>query len=370
MKKKIACIVLAIIIVMGLAACSAQTPIESTTVSASDATTVQPTESASTETSNTVATFEKMELSLSTPQSETSMLGEGLKMFADQISKATNGQVTVKIYYSGSLFAQDQETDQIIAGNLDLHGTNGVGTLSDYFPVMKGTLDMIDSAYMFNSFEHMQKFFNSDVWAAVVEKTAEKTGIRILGIVYNGARSMNLNIDRKVTSRADLSDIKLRMSNSESALLLGQALGGNTIPVNFSDLYMALQTGTVDAQENGVLTIKTNSFYEVTKSVTLIHHQFGHIYIGIGEKKWQSLSPELQQVLANAWKAVEEAYNEKYLSQEEEAVEFLKEKGLSVYELTDEELASYRQEVLDWYYAQIDRSSWDMDLYNDIQDLG
>ena len=362
MLKKLVCVVIMMCMVFGLVACSS-TPTESES-SVEESAEESAQESAGIEASEET-TFDSMEITLSTTVPETQYRGIALQMFADYISEATDGQVNVTIYYNSSAFVQDAEVSSMLAGDLDMNCSSGVSYLSNDMP----TLDMYDSLYLFKSYDQMHTFYESDEWAEVADQCADETGIRILELLYNGSRSINLTIDRKVTCRADLEDIKLRVSTAEVSILIGEALGANPVPMNFSEVYLALQTGAADGQENGIVGITQNSLHEVTKSVTLSNHAYSCVFLGISEEKWQSFSPELQKIFIDAAKYAQEYHDEEYFVLEEESYDILEDAGISVYELTDEEFAAYRQEVLDFYLANVDTSDWDMDVYNFIQDM-
>jgi len=133
---------------------------------------------------------------------------------------------------------------------------------------------------------------------------------------------------------------------------------------------MAMQTGTVDGQDNGFSTTIAYSFHEVTKSLTVTGHMIGAGFITISEELWQSMSPELQAIFTEAVELACNKITETVLAQEASDVAFLEENGVSVYYLEDDELAAYRQEVTDYYFSQ---ASWvdglDMELYDLIANM-
>ena len=182
---------------------------------------------------------------------------------------------------------------------------------------------------------------------------------------------MNITTDKKVTSRADLNGIKLRVPNSELKLYLAESLGANGIPLAWSEVYLALQTGTLDGQDNAVSTIKTNSMQEVTESATITGHILSTLQIFMNGAKYQSMSPELQQIIDEGVAAGCNYVTETSIEQEADDIAFLEEQGLVVYQLTDEELSSYSQEVLDYYLTtnQDIIADIDMDLYNSISEF-
>jgi tripartite ATP-independent transporter DctP family solute receptor len=367
--KKLVCVALALFMVFGLVACSSSGETVTETASAQ----ASATESASAEVSTSVEPSasaessgyqgEELTLTCSTADPDKTIVGRGMQKFADLVSEATDGKVKIEVYFNSSLFTMEEQVAATMEGNCDIVAS-GITNLSDYMP----ELGMYGAPYLFSSSDKMLEFFNSEEAKPLMEKVVETMNIRPLATDSFGARTLNLNVDRKVTCRDDLKDIKLRMPNNEAWLFLGEALGANPVGIAYADLYMALQTGTCDAQDNPVTTIKDQAYYEVTKSVTLSNHMFSSGWLLINEDKWKSLSPELQQILSDAaQEGFGEFIQEQTLAEAEDAITFLEEKGMVVYELTDEEMASYRQEVLDYFAANGDTSTWDMDLYNVIQ---
>lgn len=348
MLKKIISVLLVLSLVAGFAACGGEPA-------------PQPQEDqAATETE-----FPEMELILLVGGSEKSTDGLGCIKFKELVEEATGGKVTVNTYFNWSLFVQNEEIPAMQAGNLDMNITN-FSLLSEYMP----KLQMFAAPYTFRSIEHKEAFFESDLWKELSDEIAEQTGLRILGEWYSGARCIDLRIDRKVTSRADLADIKLRVTNNAASIAMGKALGANPIGMASSDVYMALQTGTVDGEENPIPLKIAFSFHEVFSSVTQTNHALFSGLFAISENKWQSLSPELQQVILEAAENVSTWVSDTRMKEETDGVDFLKEQGKKVYELTNEEMASYQKEVVDFFFADpANTEGWDMNLYKAVQDI-
>ena len=148
-------------------------------------------------------------------------------------------------------------------------------------------------------------------------------------------------------------------------------MGGNPIGLAMSEVYLSLQTGAIDGQDNAVSTIISNSWQEVTESVTITGHMLAFGDILINESLWQSMTPELQQIISDGVEQAADYITETSMTQMEDDIAFLEQSGVSVYKLTDEELAAYREEVQEYYFANggslLDKV--DMDLYQKILDL-
>ncbi len=310
--------------------------------------------------------FEPMTLTFSMTEAEGGTVAQGMDIMKAYISEATGGAVTVDTYYASSLMAQDMEIESIMKGTLSMNAC-----WFDWLAPYMEKLNVLNVPYLFSDWNHMQSYFESEQAAALCDEIAKTTGVHVFTpVYYKGARCVNLTKDIKVTSRADLNGVKIRMPGSEAWQNMGTALGANPVPLGVSELYLALQTGSVDGQDNGFATTRSFSFHEVTKSVTVTNHMIGAGFVTINESIWQSMSPELQKIVAEGVAKGCSYITETTIAQEADDVAFFEEAGVKVYYLEDEELAAYRKEVTDYYFAQ---ENWvkdlDMNFYNSVANM-
>ena len=134
----------------------------------------------------------------------------------------------------------------------------------------------------------MKKTFKSDVGREFVKMAKDQLDIQIITPVYFGSRSLNLKPDRQVKTPDDLKGIKLRMPPGEFWQFLGESLGANPTPVAYAELYTALQTGTVDGQDNPVVASKLMKFDEVTTQFILTRHVIAYDVMAIRSKIWDA----------------------------------------------------------------------------------
>ncbi|MDR1901271.1 MAG: TRAP transporter substrate-binding protein DctP [Treponema sp.] len=153
-------------------------------------------------------------------------------------------------------------------------------------------ISMFAAGYMFQTYEHMTKVMNGPIGQEVFDRVVKEQGVRPLGSEYLGTRQINMVEDKPIRTPADLRGVNIRMPNSDAWIFLGKALGANPTPISFTELYMALQTKTVDGQDNPLPTNKNAKFYEVTKSVSITNHIIDSVWPTINEAKWQSLTQQ------------------------------------------------------------------------------
>lgn len=281
-------------------------------------------------------------------------------VFEDILEKITDGKIEVEIYHSGSLYPQDTQFDAMRRGNLEM-GFTGSGTMSEYIPY----LTMFTAGYFFKDYEHMTQTLNGAIGEKVFNDVAQKSGVRPLVAFYLGSRQLNLIGDKKIETPEDMKGVKLRMPTSPAWLFLGRALGANPTPLAFSELYMALNSGTVDGQDNPLPTIQNAKFYEVTDQIILTNHIIDSVWPSINEELWQKMGPELQRKVKIAIEEAREYCDETNLKRESELVEFFKSKGLKVY---SPDINAFKEHVQQVYLQDEElTSSWDMGLYAEVQ---
>jgi TRAP-type C4-dicarboxylate transport system substrate-binding protein len=211
----------------------------------------------------------------------------------------------------------------------------------------------------------MTQVLNGPIGQAAFERVAKEQGLRPLGAEYLGTRQLNLVEDKAIRTPADLRGVNLRMPNSDAWLFLGRALGANPTPISFSELYMALQTRTVDGQDNPLPSTKNAKFYEVTKSITITNHVVDSVWPAINEAKWQSFTQQQKDWIMEGVRAGIKYCDETNLKAEAELVQFFKDSGLKVY---DADLGAFSSYVLDQYLKSDFAKTWDLDLFKRIQD--
>jgi TRAP-type transport system periplasmic protein len=282
----------------------------------------------------------------------------------EEIAEAkSNGSIEVDTFHSGSLFKQDQELAAVKSGQADI-----VYMSAPWLSEQSPWISMFSAGYMFKNYDHMTKTLNGEIGKEVFEKVAKEQGIRPLSAFYLGTRQVNLVKDKEIKVPADLNGVNLRMPNSDSWLFLGKAIGANPTPIAFSELYMALQTGTVDGQDNPLPTVKSAKFYEVTKSISITNHLVDSVWPTMNEAKWQSLSENQKKVVTEAMEEARVLCDKTNNDREAELIEFFKGEGLKVY---NADIDAFSKEVLDKYLADKKlTASWDMDLFNKVQALG
>lgn len=262
----------------------------------------------------------KLRLSVAFP--ETDLRAEAYKGFA----AAMKDDFDLEPYWSNTLFKQGTELVALQRDNLEVCNL-APADISKQIPAWS----LLTSAYLFRDYDHLKKTFASDVGKDFIKMAREQVGIEVIRPVYFGARQVNLKPTKKINTPADLAGTKLRMPPGEFWQFLGESIGANPTPVAFAELYTALQTGTVDGQDNPLVTARNMKFHEVTSQFVLTSHVIGYDVLSVSKKAWDALGAGTQTKFRAEADKIFDANAAKYDAQEKDAIEFFKKEGKQVY---------------------------------------
>ncbi|MGC1693835.1 MAG: TRAP transporter substrate-binding protein DctP, partial [Pseudolabrys sp.] len=209
----------------------------------------------------------KQKLRFSSAFTETDLRAEAYKAFA----AAIKDEFDFEPYWGNTLFKQGAELVALQRDNLDMCNL-APADISKQIPAWS----LLTSAYLFRDYDHLKKTFKSDVGKQFIKMAKDQLGIQVITPVYFGSRNVNLRSDKVIKTPADLAGTKLRMPPGEFWQFLGESLGANPTPVAYAELYTALQTGTVDGQDNPLVASKLMKFDEVTSQFILTRHVIGY----------------------------------------------------------------------------------------------
>jgi TRAP-type transport system periplasmic protein len=288
---------------------------------------------------------------------------EAMTVFKEEVERLSDGQIEVETYHSGQLFSQEGEQTAVRRGTVDIVYTSPPW-LSEFIPYMS----MFAAAYTFNGYDHMRMVYDGDIGQMLFQDVVDELGIRPLSAFYLGTRQLNLvESVGPVRTPQDMEGVKMRVPGSPSWIAMGKALGGDPTPMAFTEVYLGLRTGAIEAQDNPLPTDKNAGFYEVTKYIVLTDHVVDTVWPTINEAKWQSLTAQQQDWVLQALESAKEFVDETNLANEAELVEFFRSEGLEVIE--DPDKAAFMEFARDSYLNDSPEisSAWDLDLYDRIQ---
>ncbi|MFM2118683.1 MAG: hypothetical protein RL722_151 [Pseudomonadota bacterium] len=269
---------------------------------------------------------------------EQSNQGRAVKLFAEQVEKASGGKMKVRAIGAAALGPDTQMQQALIGGAQEMM----VGSTATLVGITK-EMAIWDTPFLFNNAKEADAVLDGPVGQKVMAKLEEKG---LVGLVYweNGFRNLT-NTKRPVQKLEDLDGIKLRVMQNNVYLDSFKLLGANAIPLPFSELFSALETKTVDGQENPYNTILSSKFYEVQKYLSITNHVYSPWIITVSKKWWDGLSKDEQKVLRDAAIASRDFERKDTREEAAKALADLKAKGMQVNELPAAEVARMRDKL-------------------------
>lgn len=301
-------------------------------------------------------------LRMSTPASETDQRSVAL---AEVFAPAVAEFATYEPHYNASLIAQNSELEAIASGDLEM-SIASAQELAQYFP----EFSIFATGYVHQSAAHQVAVFNDELMDPFKQTVEDELGVKLLAVMYLGKRHVNLRQCKDevdVQTPADLAGINLRMPGTDAWQFLGKALGANPTPMAFTEVYTALQTGSVDGQDNPLPTVVDAKFYEVTCQIALTSHLVDLNYVAFSKAVWDGLTEDQQATVKKAAEDAAESGRQAQLKKEAELGAFLEENGLTLYE---PDLAAFRSHVQEQYKGSEFAASWPEGVLDKINALG
>ncbi|WP_029062878.1 TRAP transporter substrate-binding protein [Labrenzia sp. DG1229] len=269
--------------------------------------------------------------------------------FEEQVEVGSNGEIDVQIFPSSQMGPDREMIESVQAGVLEM-----AVSPSSFFAGWDQAFAVIELPYMYASKDIALDVLNGDAGDQMLARLSEQ-GLVGLGWLENGLRHVTNNV-RPIESPGDLEGVKLRTMKVPAHVATFKALGANPTPMNFGEVYSALQQGVIDGQENPVALIDSQRFYEVQKHVSLTGHVFTVYIPVISEAFFSGLSAEHQQLLRDAMASAESYQQDLVNSEEAGQLQKIREAGVNVVDLTAKQRqvfsdqtesvrAAYRDEV-------------------------
>jgi len=296
------------------------------------------------------------ELRMNVTPAETSIWHVGAKEFKRIVEEKTEGRYKISIFGNEQLSGGDlvKGVEMIFTGvtDLDIHSPiNMTGfepkltilTMPWLFP--KG-LESVD-----------ELFFNGPGYEAVTA-LIEKKNVKVLGYGENGFRQLTNNV-RPVKSVADMKQLKIRTPPIAMYLDLFKLFGADPTVMSFSEVFTALQQGTIDGQENPLDTIKAGKIQEVQKYLTLWNYSYDPIVLSCSNKVWKSLSDEDKKIFLEAGKAAMAKQVEETRKADADTLKMFGD-FMEITELTPEQVAEFQKTAAPIYESYKDKIGVDL----------
>jgi tripartite ATP-independent transporter DctP family solute receptor len=245
---------------------------------------------------------------------------------AQEIAKRTNNRYKIDVYPASQLGKEADINQGLKLGTVDMIISGSSFAARDYKPI-----GVTYFPYIFRDPAHLLAYTKSDVFKRLTKGYEDKTGNIITAVSYYGTRHTTSN--KPITKCADMAGLKMRVPDVPAYLAMPRACGANTTPIAFAEVYLALQNGTVDAQENPLTTIEAKKFYEVQKNIVLSGHIVDHLNTVVSKSRWASLSEEDRKIFREVMLEAAARTTKIIADKENALVEDFKKRGLNVVEV-------------------------------------
>ena len=270
---------------------------------------------------------------------EHSSVGEAANMFAKLAAERSSGRIKIAVYPAGQLGGDEAIGRELMRGTLDMalvipNSMVGIDPMFDFhiLPFIASSYADVDRIYYGGPDNVLRK---------TLRETIERHRMQILGFFENDFRAIS-NSKKPVKTVDDLKGLKLRVVPSQSLRKFFEQAGSQVVIMPFPELFTALQQGTVDGQENGVILMHQARFYEAQKHLSLINHSYVMSTITASQRSLQRLSAQDQELMKSIGKEVGEWQVKRNRANAQVALAELKKAGIEIHEPTPQEMAGFR----------------------------
>jgi tripartite ATP-independent transporter DctP family solute receptor len=242
---------------------------------------------------------------------------------AEEIKKRTNGKFDIQVFPASSLGKETDINQGLTLGTVDMI-ISGPSFAARSFP----RLGIAYYPFIFRDAAHQAAYAKSDVFKEMTEGYRQKTGIQMTAYTYYGARHTTSN--RAFNDCAGMKNLKIRVPDVPVYMATPKSCGANPTPIAFAEVYLALQNGTVEAQENPLTTIEAKKFYEVQKHIMLTGHIVDGLVTQIAPHVWTKLSDAEKKIFTDVTLEAAAKATAQIVKRESELIEEFKKKGINI----------------------------------------
>ncbi|WP_231378654.1 MULTISPECIES: TRAP transporter substrate-binding protein [Virgibacillus] len=284
--------------------------------------------------------------------------GKAAEKFGELIEKRTDGQIKVEVYPDSQLGSDREIIEQMQSGTVQMNAP-----FTGVLPTFVKEFEVFDLPFLFENRDHAFKATNGKL-GDILGKKLESQGMHLLGFWDGGFKHLTNSI-HPIETPKDMNQLKMRVSQSPLLISQFQAVHAGGVSIDFSELYTALQTGTVDGQENPLSNIVSKKFYEVQDYLTLSSHGYMAYPLVISSKFYQKLPEELQAAVDEVSKEVTEWQWEESKRDEEAYLKKLNKTDIQINELSPEQKAAFK-DAMSSVYNEFNKLDGSKELLNAV----
>ena len=252
-------------------------------------------------------------------------LHKAAEIAAEKIEKSTDGRVKIKVFPASQLGKEVAINEGLSFGTVDM-----IYTGAGFAGAAYGPISMTNFPFTLRGLDHWKNYRDSDLFKEISKGYSNATNnkSRVVALSYYGARHVTSN--KPVVTPGDMKNLKIRVPNAPAYVIFPRETGANPTPMAFAEVYLALQQGVVDAQENPLTTIKAKRFYEVQSNINLTSHIVDSVLTLVSEKAMAKLSAEDQKIVISELEAAARWTTEEIIAAEQSLVDWFKSQGVKV----------------------------------------
>jgi tripartite ATP-independent transporter DctP family solute receptor len=275
----------------------------------------------------------------------------------EELAKRTDNRFTIEVFPASSLGKETDINEGLGLGTVDIIYTGQLFAGRDY-----GELAIGGSPYMFRDFDHWTAYRNSDLFKELAKGYEAKTGSEIVSLTYYGQR--HVTSKNRILKPEDMSGLKIRVPDAPLYKMFPEAVGANPTPIAFAEVYLALQQGVADAQENPLPTIQAKKFFEPNPHITLTGHITDALLTIVGSPAKAKLSAEDVETLRAILKEAADNCTKDIVKSEQDLVAWFKEQGVNVHEV---DRTPFREATVKLHNGPA--ATWSQETYDKLQGL-
>jgi tripartite ATP-independent transporter DctP family solute receptor len=277
---------------------------------------------------------------------------------AEEIKKRTGGRYVVEVFPASTLGKESDINQGLTLGTVDIIYTGQLFAGRTYGPLAIG-----GAPFMFRDFAHWNAYRGSDLFKDLAAGYAQKnSGNRIVAVTYYGERHTTSN--KPINKPEDMKGLKIRVPDAPLYTMFPRAVGANPTPIAFAEVYLALQNGTVDAQENPLPTIDAKKFYEVQKYIALTGHITDALLTIVGGPTWNKLSDADKKTFEAVLKEAADRCTKEIVDIESKLAADFEKRGKTVAKV---DRKPFREAVMKLHNGP--DATWPKDVYDKLQAL-
>jgi tripartite ATP-independent transporter DctP family solute receptor len=277
---------------------------------------------------------------------------------AQEIKKRTNGRYEIEVFPASTLGKETDINQGLTLGTVDIIYTGQLFAGRTYGPLAIG-----GAPFMFRDFDHWKRFRESPLFRELADGYQQKSGgHKVVALTYYGERHVTSN--KRINRPEDMKGLKIRVPDAPLYTMFPRAVGANPTPIAFAEVYLALQNGTVDAQENPLPTIEAKKFYEVQKYIVLTGHITDALLTIVGGPTWSKLSEPDRKIFEEVLKQASDRCSDQIAESEKTMAAEFQKRGKTVVKV---DRKPFRDATVKLHNGP--DATWPKDVYDRLQAL-